>query len=503
MPSSRISSSMSRTTAPTAAGGPSGSARTSGNGAQPHVVHLTVAERKARGKAARADVPRASQADYEPAPRRKDPVKLLQSQDATRVPELLPIRYGRMAVSPFTFYRGAALIMASDLSSTPHSGLTAQLCGDAHLSNFGVFASPERELVFDVNDFDETLPGPWEWDVKRLATSMVVAARENGFAVKDQDRAARDTVEEYRTAMRRFATMKNLDVWYAHMDIENVMQGELGSQLEPKQLKRTDKELAKARTKDSMSAFKKLTHVVDGEARIVAEPPLIVPVADLAEEEGIDRDQIFDFLNEMFRSYRYTLEHDRRVLLEAFRLSDFARKVVGVGSVGTRCWIALLLGLDGQDPLFLQVKQADASSLERFLGPSEFKNHGERCVDGQRLMQASSDIFLGWVHVPEGEGAAPCDYYFRQLKDWKGSAEIEQLVPKGLADYGRLCGWALARAHACSGDRVAIAAYLGKSDVFDRAIVEFSHAYADQNERDHKVLVKAIESGAVAAEQGL
>ncbi len=504
MPSSRISSSMPRTAGPNAAGSRTGSARTSGNGALPHVVHLTVAERTASGKAARAEVPRSSQAEYKPRPpRRGDPVKLLQSQDATRVPELLPIRYGRMMVSPFTFYRGAALIMASDLASTPRSGLTAQLCGDAHLSNFGVFASPERELVFDVNDFDETLPGPWEWDVKRLATSMVVAGRQNGFSVKDQDRAALDTVEEYRTAMRRFATMKNLEVWYAHMDIESVMQGDLGSQLKPKQLKRTDKELAKARTKDSMSAFKKLTHVVDGEARIVAQPPLIVPIDDLAEEEGIDRDQTFDLLNEVFRSYRSTLEHDRRVLLEEFRLTDFARKVVGVGSVGTRCWIALLLGLDGQDPLFLQLKQADSSALERFLGPSEFKNHGERCVDGQRLMQASSDIFLGWVHVPEGEGAPPCDYYFRQLKDWKGSAEIEQMDPKDLADYGRLCGWALARAHACSGDRVAIAAYLGKSDVFDRAIVEFSHAYAEQNERDHKALVKAVASGEIIAEQGL
>ena len=470
------------------------------NGAIPPVPHLSVAERVAHGKAARAEVPRESHAAYEPPRRRTDPVKLLERQAKTRVPELVPIRYGRMLVSPFTFYRGAALIMASDLATTPRSGLAVQCCGDAHLSNFGVFASPERKLVFDVNDFDETLPGPWEWDVKRLAVSMLIAARYNDFPVKAQDKIVLDTVAAYRTAMAGFAAMKDLDVWYAHLDIENVLQ-EFGSQFKPKQIKRTEKTLAKARTKDSMTAFSKLTRVVDGEPRIVAEPPLIVPIDDLAE--GSERDEMFDGLQELLRSYRETLEYDRRVLLEEFRLVDFARKVVGVGSVGTRAWIALLLGRDDQDPLFMQMKEAEASVLEEFVAPSEFDNHGERVVAGQRLMQASSDIFLGWLHVEEGLDGKERDFYGRQLKDWKGSAETEQMVPKGMAAYGRLCGWTLARAHARSGDRIAIAAYLGKSDAFDRALVEFSRAYAEQNDSDYEALTEAVKSGRITAETGL
>jgi uncharacterized protein (DUF2252 family) len=470
------------------------------NTAIPAVPHLTVAERAARGKAARAEVPRSSHATFEPAPRRKDPIKLLEGQAKTRVPELVPIRYGRMLVSPFTFYRGAALIMASDLAATPRSGLQVQCCGDAHLSNFGVFASPERQLVFDVNDFDETLPGPWEWDVKRLAVSMLIAARNNNFAVNHQDKIVLDTVEAYRSAMAGFAAMKNLDVWYAHLDIEDTL-AEFGSQLNSKAVKRADKQLAKARTKDSMTAFSKLTHVVDGEARIIAEPPLIVPLVDLAE--GTERDEMADELHQLLREYRATLQHDRRVLLEEFRLTDLARKVVGVGSVGTRCWIALMMGRDGQDPLFLQIKQAEASVLEEFVAPSEFDNHGERVVTGQRLMQASSDIFLGWVQVESPLDGQERDFYARQLKDWKGSAEIERMVPKSMAAYGRLCGWTLARAHARSGDRIAIAAYLGKSDAFDHAIVEFSHAYDEQNERDYKALAAAVKSGRIAAETGL
>jgi uncharacterized protein (DUF2252 family) len=464
------------------------------------VPRLTVAERVARGKAARAEVPRSSHATFKQSSRRVDPMKLLKRQAESRVQELVPIRYGRMLVSPFTFYRGAAMIMASDLAATPRSGLTVQCCGDAHLSNFGVFASPERRLVFDLNDFDETLPGPWEWDVKRLAVSMLIAARDSNFSVKDQDQIVLRTVAEYRTAMEKFAAMKNLDVWYAHLDVDTALR-ELGSQLKPKMVKRTEKTLAKARTKDSMSAFAKLTHVVDGETRIVAEPPLIVPIEDLAE--GSEREEMFDALQELVNSYRETLEHDRRVLLEQFHLVDFARKVVGVGSVGTRAWIALLLGEDGQDPLFLQVKEADASVLEEFLGPSEFENHGERVVTGQRLMQASSDIFLGWLHVEDGLDGEARDFYGRQLKDWKGSAEIEQMIPKGMAQYGRLCGWTLARAHARSGDRVAIAAYLGKGPSFDRAILEFSHAYAEQNERDYQALVAAVKDGKIVAETGL
>jgi len=466
----------------------------------PAVAHLTVAERVARGKAARAEVPRSSHAVFEPRPRRTDPVKLLERQAKTRVPELVPIRYGRMLVSPFTFYRGAALIMASDLAATPHSGLTAQCCGDAHLSNFGVFASPERRLVFDINDFDETLPGPWEWDVKRLAVSMLIAAQYNGFAVKEQEQIVLDTVEEYRTAMAGFAAMKNLDVWYAHLDVEATI-AELGSQFKARQVKRTEKTLTKARTRDSMSAFSKLTREVNGQARIMADPPLIVPIDELAQ--GMERDEMFDALRELLRSYRATLQHDRRMLLEQFELVDFARKVVGVGSVGTRAWIALLLGRDGQDPLFLQLKEAEASVLEEFLAPSEFENHGERVVTGQHLMQASSDIFLGWLHVESGLDEKERDFYGRQLRDWKGSAEVEQMVPKGMATYGRLCGWTLARAHARSGDRVAIASYLGKGAAFDRAIVAFSQAYAEQNERDYKALADAAKSGRITAEKGL
>jgi uncharacterized protein (DUF2252 family) len=464
------------------------------------VPHLSVAERVARGKAARAEVPRSSHATYEPAPNRADPVKVLERQAKTRVPELVPIRYGRMLVSPFTFYRGAAAIMAGDLAATPRSGLNVQCCGDAHLSNFGVFASPERRLMFDVNDFDETLPGPWEWDVKRLAVSMGIAARDNDFAVKAQDQVVLETVAEYRTAMAGFAAMNSLEVWYSHLDIEAALQ-ELGPQLEPTQVKRTEKALAKARTRDSMSAFSKLTHVVDGEARIIAEPPLIVPIHDLAQ--GAERDELFEALHELLRSYRQTLEYDRRVLLEEFRLTDIARKVVGVGSVGTRAWIALMLGRDGGDPLFLQLKEAEASVLEAHLGPSEFANHGERVVTGQRLMQASSDIFLGWLHVEEGIDGGNRDFYARQLKDWKGSAEIERMKPSGLAAYGRLCGWTLARAHARSGDRIAIAAYLGKGAAFDRAIVEFARAYAEQNERDYRALAKAVKSGRITAQTGL
>jgi uncharacterized protein (DUF2252 family) len=405
-----------------------------------------------------------------------------------------------MLVSPFTFYRGAALIMASDLARTPVSGFTVQCCGDAHLSNFGVFASPERRLIFDLNDFDETLPGPWEWDVKRLAASMMIGAQDNGFGVKDQDRIVLDTVAEYRTAMAKFAGMSNLDVWYARIDVDALLD-EIGGQLTRRMAKETGKTLAKARTRDSMQAFAKLTRVVDGEARIAADPPLIVPIDDLAE--GNERIEIIASLRELIRSYRNTLEHERRALLQQFRLTDLARKVVGVGSVGTRAWIALLLGRDGTDPLFLQIKEAEASVLERFAGRSAFANHGERVVVGQRLMQASSDIFLGWLHVQAGLDGKARDFYVRQLRDWKGSAEVERMVPKGMARYGQLCGWTLARAHARSGDRIAIAAYLGTGPAFDRAIVEFCRAYAEQNESDYKALQQAVESGRIVAETGL
>jgi uncharacterized protein (DUF2252 family) len=462
-------------------------------------AYLSVPERIALGKSARAKVPRSSHAIYEPASDRPDPVDLLESQAKTRVQELVPIRYGRMLVTPFTFYRGAALIMANDLSTTPNSGLTVQCCGDAHLSNFGGFASPERRLVFDINDFDETLPGPWEWDVKRLAVSMLIAGRNNDYKPKVQERIVLEMVQEYRVAMASFAGMGNLDVWYAHMDLESFL-AEHAVEYNPKIMKRAETVVAKAHTRDSMGAFAKLTRTVDGRTEIVNQPPLIVP----AEQFGpVPRARIFEVLSEALREYRSSLQFDRRVLLEQYEIADFARKVVGVGSVGTRAYIGLLVGRDGQDPLFLQAKEAEPSVLEEYVGGSPFSCHGERVVRGQRLMQASSDIFLGWVHVKSGFDEKSHDYYLRQLRDWKVSAEVEQMAPAGMAAYGRLCGWTLARAHARSGDRIAIASYLGSSDTFDRAIVEFSKTYAAQNDLDYEALSAAVRSGRVVAEAGL
>ena len=464
----------------------------------PTVAHPSPQERKARGKAARDEVPRERHAEFAPEVR-LDPIDLLAEQAASRVPELVPIRYGRMGVSPFTFYRGAALIMAGDLASTPTSGLPTQLCGDAHLSNFGMFGSPERHLVFDINDFDETANGPWEWDVKRLAASVEIAGRDSSFADEERRTAVLSGVREYRTAMRSFAAMSNLEVWYAHLDMDEIAN-EIRGQVDPKRAKLLDKALAKTRTRDSLQVFTKLTQEVDGEPRIVSQPPLIVPLQELLKED--ERDAVEEGLKAILRSYRKTLETDRRHLLEQFRFVELARKVVGVGSVGTRAWIALMLGRDNTDPLFLQIKEAEASVLERFVGRSQYANHGQRVVAGQRLMQATSDIFLGWDRVTGIDGQQR-DFYFRQLRDWKGSVEIDTLMPEGLAIYARLCGWTLARAHARSGDRIAIAAYLGKSDVFDEAIATFSATYADQNERDYQALQAAIESGRIVAEPGV
>ncbi|MBV9193847.1 MAG: DUF2252 domain-containing protein [Solirubrobacterales bacterium] len=475
-------------------------ARSSRKSAKAQARKLSVAERIDRGKAARRGVPRSRHAAFEPPAARPDPVQLLERQATSRVPELVPIRHGRMLVSPFTFYRGAAIVMAHDLGTTPDSGLPVQCCGDAHLSNFGMFASPERRLVFDINDFDETLPGPWEWDVKRLAVSMLIAARDNDFRRRDQERIVLETVGQYGRAMATFAAMANLEVWYSRIEMDQVI-ADFGSQFKPRMVKRTEKAVAKARTSDSVTAFSKLTHVVDGRVRIVDQSPLIVPVEQLAA--GQERDAIFAVLQDLLRRYRDTLEFDRGILLDQYELADVARKVVGVGSVGTRAWIALLIGRDGQDPLFLQVKEAEASVLEKPLKASQFANHGERVVTGQRLMQAASDIFLGWLHTDAGLDAQPRDFYVRQLKDWKGSAEIEQMIPKGMAAYGRLCGWTLARAHARSGDRIAIASYLGSGDSFDRAVLEFSLAYAEQNERDYQKLVAAVRSGQITAQTGL
>jgi uncharacterized protein (DUF2252 family) len=461
--------------------------------------HFTVDERVARGKAARAEVHRSSHAAFDAPVDRADPIELLEVQAQTRVPELVPIRYGRMLVSPFTFYRGAAKIMAHDLAGTPRSGLTVQCCGDAHLSNFGVFASPERRLVFDINDFDETLPGPWEWDVKRLATSMLIAARDNGFATADQDQIVLETVSSYREAMRGFAKMGDLEVWYAHLEVEPMLE-QYAAQLKRAQVRRAERQLAKARTRDSMSAFSKLTAEVDGRPGILDQSPLIVPLRVLAPDQ---QQEMFERLQALLELYIDSLDHNRRELLRRYKLVDFARKVVGVGSVGTRAWIALLFGRDESDPLFLQMKEAEDSVLEEHVGRSEFGNHGQRVVNGQRLMQTTSDIFLGWVHVESGLDAKARDFYGRQLKDWKGSAEIEQLLPTGMTVYGRLCGWTLARAHARSGDRIAIASYLGGGNVFDKAILEFSRAYATQNERDYEALVAAVSAGRITAETGL
>ena len=465
------------------------------------VGRLNPAESAARGKTARAEVPRDSHAMFDPPPDRPDPIGLLEEQGKSRVPELVPVRYGRMMVSPFTFFRGAALPMASDLAATPVSGLAVQACGDAHLSNFGLFGSAERRLVFDVNDFDETLPGPWEWDVKRLAASLEVAARGNGFAGKQRREIVAAAVARYRQAMRGFAGMTNLAVWYSHMDMEQ-MRAQFDAQLRPQQRKVVDKGLSKARTRDSMEELAKLCHAVDGQPRIIADPPLLVPIEDLIPDQT-DRAALEAQFTGLISKYRRTLETDRRFLLDQFRFADMARKVVGVGSVGTRCWIVLMLGRDDADPLFLQVKEAEASVLSRFVGASKYANQGQRVVAGQRLMQASSDIFLGWQRVEAGLDGQQRDFYVRQLRDWKFSVDIETMVPRGMRMYGELCGWTLARAHARSGDRIAIAAYLGGSDVFDRAITEFAAAYADQNERDHKSLLAAVASGRIAAEPDL
>ena len=464
------------------------------------VTHLSVAERAARGKASRQEIPRSSHAGFEPAPGRPDPIELLEGQATSRVPELVPIRYGRMLVSPFTFFRGAALIMAADLAGMPRSGFHVQSCGDAHLSNFGVFGSPERRLVFDLNDFDETLPAPWEWDLKRLCASMAIAGRDRQFTKKQRATIIAETVGTYRRAMRDFAGWPNLEVWYARLDIETELN-RLRSQFPAEMVKRTEQTLAKAHTRDSMHAFSKLTTIENGEPRIVSQPPLIVRVEELFPTASAE--QITDTVREFIRGYRRSLQTDRRVLLEQYRFVDLARKVVGVGSVGTRAWIGLFLGLDGQDPLFLQVKEAQRSVLEGFAGHSEYSNHGERVVAGQHLMQATSDIFLGWRRLANPVEGIERDFYIRQLKDWKGSAEIDAMVPEGMTVYGRLCGWTLARAHARSGDRVAIGAYMGSSDVFDRAIVDFSEAYADQNEKDYAALVEAVKSGRVVAQTGL
>jgi uncharacterized protein (DUF2252 family) len=464
------------------------------------VQHLTLEERRQAGKEARERVPRSSVEGWEPSPDRPDPVDLIEQQNATREPDLVPVRHGRMMVSPFTFYRGGAKIMAADLRHIPRAGLNVQLCGDAHLSNFGVFASPERALLFDLNDFDETLPGPFEYDVARLAASFVIAARNNGFSRSDARSVTTEVIRAYRTSMRTFADMRTLDVWYSRLDADEVVaKAASGSKRPSKAVDRSRKMLQKARTKDSLQALSKLTEVVDGQHQIVADPPIVVPARDLMATYSISPDVIGDVLRTLLRDYRASLSNDRRHLLERFELVDVARKVVGVGSVGTRAWIGLLRGRDGDDPLFLQVKEASRSVLEDHLPKSRYRQPGERVVAGQRLMQAASDIFLGWTKGYEQDRF----YYWRQLRDMKGSIDVESMAPAGMAFYADVCGWTLARAHARSGDPVAIASYLGGGDRFDRAMTDFAERYADQNERDYEAFCEAIRSGRLEAIEGV
>jgi uncharacterized protein (DUF2252 family) len=463
-------------------------------------AHLTTAERVAIGKAARAQTPRSSHAAFDVPSTRADPVALLESQSVSRVAELVPLRYGRMLVSPFTFFRGAALVMAADLATSPQSGLKVQACGDAHLSNFGAFGSPERSLVFDINDFDETTPGPWEWDVKRLAASLEVAGRSRSFTTKERRAIVLACSRVYRHTMAEFAAMRTLDVWYARFDIGDRLQS-LARGVDVKSARRAQRNMAKARTRDSMQALAKFTEVVDGQRRIISAPPVIVPIDDLIARRGFDGADTDAVIRQMIAGFRSTLQSDRRHLLEQYEFVDMARKVVGVGSVGTRAWMALFLGRDDGDPLFLQIKEAQPSVLENYVGPSQYANSGERVVAGQRLMQSASDIFLGWQRIPGLDGVER-DFYIRQLRDWKGSADVEAMSPLALKTYAQMCAWTLAKAHARSGDRVAISAYLGRSDVFDQAIAEFSASYADQNERDYDRLRAAVEDGRVKAQVG-
>ncbi len=464
---------------------------------------MTPAERADRGRQLRNQAPRSSHANFEPAANRPDPVDLLIQQSEGRLPDLIPIRYGRMLASPFAYFRGAALPMAYDLSTTPVTGLAVQACGDAHLANFGLFASAERRLVFDINDFDETLPGPWEWDVKRLAASLEIAARENGVSKRQRSAIVQAAAARYRMAMSEFAGMSNLAVFYASADVQE-LQRRLKSRLNSRQRSRLVKGAEKARTRDSMQALGKLTRIVDGRPEIVADPPLVIPLSSLLPAD-IDRTGVEKALIALVDSYKRTLTGDRRYLLDQYRheLADIARKVVGVGSVGTRCWIMLMLGRDASDPLFLQMKEAGPSVLSEFVGRSRYANQGQRVVEGQRLMQAASDAFLGWQRLNPAPDGVVRDFYIRQLRDWKFSLETQAMQPSGLSDYGEVCGWTLARAHARSGDRIAIAAYLGSSDTFDKAIAEFAAVYADQNDRDHAVLAEAATSGRILAQRGV
>ena len=467
-------------------------------------AHLTADERIARGRAARGAAPRSSHGRWEPAPDRPDPIALLEEQGESRVPHLVPIRYGRMLVSPFTFYRGAALIMAADLAATPVSGVTVQLCGDAHLSNFGLFGTPERQLIFDINDFDETLPGPWEWDVKRLAASFEIMGRDRGFSPADRRTVVMAGVSEYRNRMRQAAGMATLGAWYDQLEagvlLNLVRQETRVKRVSKREARAFERDVKQAHTRDSTRVFAKRADKVEGELRIVADPPVIVPIEDIIVP-GSEWENSEVLIKKLLSSYRRTLGHHHHPI-EEFRYVHTAYKMVGVGSVGTRCYIMLMLGRDHNDPLFLQTKEAQASVLERFAGKSTYRNHGERVVAGQRLMQAATDIFLGWVRIRGLDGVTR-DYYVRQFHDWKGGADVDNLLVPGATVYARICGATLARAHARWGDRIAVASYLGRGEAFDRAIADFSAAYADQNERDYAAFAAAVESGRLTAQTGV
>ena len=494
------------------------------------IQHPSVEERRAEGEESMERTPPSTHREWVPGADRFDPIALIEEQNEARVPDLVPVRHGRMMVSPFTFYRGSAKIMAADLEHTPRAGLMVQLCGDAHLSNFGAFASPERQLLFDLNDFDETLPGPFEYDVKRLAASFTIAARNNGFGKADARDATLAAVRGYRETMAEFAEMSTMDVWYAHLSETTLMaaiesfaaastdtSGKKASKKKQKktkakaeatapkkrtpenEAKRARKAAEKARTRDSLQALSKLAEVVDGEYRIISQPPIVVPMRDLEGRQGMSAEQFEHMIHEQLRAYRASLQDDRRQLLERFQFVDMAHKVVGVGSVGARAFIVLLQGRDQNDPLFLQVKEATASVLEDHLPKSRYKQPGERVVQGQRLMQAASDIYLGWTKGPQANRYL----YWRQLRDMKGSADVESFSPAALAFYAHWCGWTLARAHARSGDPIAIATYLGESDAFDKSVTDFAKRYADQNERDYEAFIKAIGSGRLIASEGL
>ena len=457
--------------------------------------HPSPSERAAYGRSMRQRVPRSVLAAGPLETDRADPVALLEQQAATRVPELVPVRHGRMLTSPFAFYRGGALLMASDLATMPRTDLTVQLCGDAHLSNFGLYAAPDRSIVFSINDFDETLPGPFEWDVKRLVASFAIAGRSRQFDALQRSEIAAVAARSYRKAMDEFARMRNLDLWYVRLDVDGIVR-QFGADASSRHRKSFERVVSKARSKDSLRATERLAHVVDGELRFISDPPIIVPIEELVPER--EADEVATEINRMLNSYRSTLPHDRRQLLARYRYAHLARKVVGVGSVGTRAWVLLLVGRDNSDPLLLQFKEAQASVLEAFLGASEQDNHGERVVAGQRLMQGASDIMLGW-HRTSGIDGVERDFFARQLWDAKGSAVVEKMDPSGMKVFARMCGWALARAHARSGDAIAISGYLGSGPGFDRAMAEFSESYADQNDRDFATVEQAVAAGRLEA----